>query len=73
MTTIENSTKFTEVFRTKYGTFKKKSPTSVFCPEKFRKFYRTLFCNRLYPRLLNSSIKFVELFLSVLNYSSEIF
>ena len=40
--------KFTEVFRIKYGTFMEKSQSSVFCPEKFRKFYKALFCNRLY-------------------------
>ena len=36
--------------------------SSVFCPEKFRKFYRNLFCNRLHPQLWNSSIKFIQLF-----------
>ena len=36
-----------------------------FVLKSFRKFYRTLFCNRLYPRLLNSSIKLIELFFSV--------
>ena len=41
------------------------SQNSVFCSEKFRKFYRTLFCNHQYLRLLNGSIKFIELFFSV--------
>ena len=40
----------------------KKSQSPVFCSEKFCKFYRTLFRNRLYPQLLKSSIKFIELF-----------
>ena len=62
--TEQSSVKFTELFRTKYGTFIRISQTSVFCCKKFHKFYRTLFCNRLYPRLLNSSIKFIELFFS---------
>ena len=52
-TTEQSSIKFTELFRTKYETFMEKSQSSVFCPEKFRKFY------------LNSSIKFIELVFSV--------
>ena len=42
--------KFYKIYGTsqkKYGTLKKNFQSSVFCPEKFRKFYRTLFCNRL--------------------------
>ena len=35
--------------------------SSVFCPENLSKFYITLFRNRVYPRLLNSSIKLIEL------------
>ena len=48
--TEQSSRKFTELCRKKYRTFMKNFQSSVFCPEKFRKFYRTLFCNRLYPR-----------------------
>ena len=57
-----SSIKFTDLFRTKYWTLRSFHESSVFFPENFCKFYRTLFCNRLYPRLLNSSIKFKELF-----------
>ena len=43
--TEQSSIKFTEVFRTKYGTFMKKSQSSsVFSPEEFLNFDRTFFC-----------------------------
>ena len=60
--TEQSSIQFTELFRTKYWTLKFFHESFVFWLEKFRKFYRTLFCNRLYPWLLNSSIKFIKLF-----------
>ena len=68
-------TKFCKI----YGTYQDKmrnfhekiSEFSIFSPEELRKFYRTLFYNRLYPRPLNSSIKFIEPFFSVyLQYTS---
>ena len=43
----------------------KNSQSSVIYPEKFRKLYKILFRNRLYPRLLNSFTTFIELFFSV--------
>ena len=55
----QSSVKSTELFRTKYWTLRFFHESFVFRPEKFRKFYRTLFCNRLYSGLLNSSIKFI--------------
>ena len=58
----QSSVKFTELFRRKYWTLRFFYEYSVFCPDKFRKFYRILFCNCLYPRFLNSSIKFIKLF-----------
>ena len=39
--------------------------SSAFYFEKFSKFSRTLFRKCLYPQLLNISINFIELFLSV--------
>ena len=60
--TEESFVKFTELFRTKYCTVRFFHESSVFCPEKFRKFDRILFCNRLYQQLLDNSIKFIELF-----------
>ena len=58
------------IFRAKYGTFMKKCPEFSILSWKFHKFYKILFCYRLYPRLLNSSIKFIELFFSV-NFRSD--
>ena len=62
--TEQGSIKFMELFRTKYWTLRFFHESCVVCPENFRKFDRTMFCNRLYPWLLNSSIKCIELFFS---------
>ena len=59
--TEQSSIKFKEVFGTKYKTSMKKSQNTVFCPENLPKFYRTLFSNRLYQRLL----KFHKIYVSL--------
>ena len=61
----QSSINFAELFWTKYWALRFFHEISVFCPEKFRKFYRTLFSNRLYPQLLNSSKELIEQFFSV--------
>ena len=59
------SSKVYSIYFLRVWNFHKKFQNSVFCPEKIRKFHRTFLYNYLYPRILNSTLKFIALFFSV--------